>query len=250
MSVPLRQISRSEKGDIARALYARLSARFRRGPPEGVLDDYLPQLQDVAGRLDTPVVDGPAHEAERAQRIAAVVSADDEVDTYLRHIEGYLVVEGLRRTGSNGALARAFHDVAFPDGLAHIDDRIVEENFHCRASLAVLRAPEHGATLAALGLPLAWLERWSEALDASDTAISKVLRTRATQSDQATGAQPERDAEAEWVDLMTNLRRHVTNRAERDDIARIEEGRELLRPLFDALQKLRMDDAAKAARNG
>ena len=186
--------------------------------------------------------DGASDEADRARRIAAVVSADDEVDTYLRHIEGYLAVEAMRRTGPNGALAKALHDAAFPDGLAHIDDRIVEENFHCRSSLAVLKAPEHATSLAALELPREWLVRWDTALDASDAAIAEVLRSIAAKETETAGAQPHanEDVEASWVDLMVRLRRYVANRAERDDVVRIEEGRELLRPLFDALQKLRM----------
>ncbi len=179
MSASLDQIHRAEKAAISKALHARLSARFTRGPAEPELDDYIPQLADVARRLAVPPNNPVSEEAERARRIAAVVSADDEVDTYLRHIEGYLTVEALRRTGPNGGAARALHDAAFPDGLAHIDDRIVEENFHCRASLAILKAPERAATLAALELPREWLVRWEAALDASDAAISEVLRTMA-----------------------------------------------------------------------
>ncbi len=248
MSVTLDQIPRAEKIAITKALHARLSARFQKGPPEVELDDYLPQLLDVARRLDA--APGDVSEEERARRIAAVVSADDEVDTYLRHIEGFLAVEGMRRTGPNGALAKALHDQAFPDGLAHIDDRIVEENFHCRASLAVLRAPEHAATLAAIAFPLGWLDHWETALDASDAAISEVLRTIAAQSGPAPAAADDRDPEDDWVEIMVRLRRYVAGRAEIDDIARKDEGRELLRPLFDALQRLRLSADAAHARKG
>jgi hypothetical protein len=246
MSASLDQIPRPEKAAISKALHARLGARLQKGPPEPELDDYVPQLADVARRLEVPVHDGVSDEAERARRIAAVVSADDEVDTYLRHIEGYLAVEALRRTGQNGALAKALHDAAFPDGLAHIDDRIVEENFHCRTSLAVLKAPERATTLAALELPHEWLVRWETALDASDAAIAEVLRSIAAKESQAAGVQPhaQGDVEGSWVERMVRLRRYVANRAERDDVGRIEEGRELLRPLFDALQKLRMGAGA------
>src|SRR5690242_4095621 len=110
MSVPIQQISRTEKRTIALAPYANLSVRFRKGKPENALDDFLPQLIDVAARLKTARAGGGV---DRAQRILAIVSADDEVDTYLRHIEGYLVVESLRRTGQNAALAKALHDTAF-----------------------------------------------------------------------------------------------------------------------------------------
>ena len=249
MSVPIQQIPVAEKRAIARALYANLSARFRKGQPEHALDDFLPQLIDVAARLNTTRATGAP--VDRAQRILAIVSADDEVDTYLRHIEGFLAVEALRRTGPNGALAKALHDTAFPDGLAHIDDRIIEENSHCRASLAILRAPENLAALASLELPPAWLDRWEEALDASDTAVSEGLRATAAEDAGAPVADPStnRDPEADWVDLMARLRRYVAGRAARDDAARIDEGRTLLRPLFDALQALRVaEDAARPPR--
>lgn len=243
MSASLDNIQRAEKAAISKALHARLSARFAGGPPEPELDDYIPQLADIARRLSVPVGDAASPEGERARRIAAVVSADNEVDTYLRHIEGYLAVEAIRRTGQNGPLARALHDAAFPDGLAHIDDRIVEENFHCRASLAVLRAPENAAALAALQVPQEWLVRFETALDASDAAISEVMRTMAASKEG--GARTQADPDADWANLMGRLRRYVTGRAEHDDVRRIEEGRELLRPLFDALQKLRMSAASR-----
>jgi hypothetical protein len=243
MSASLDQIQRPEKAAISKALHARLSARFKGGPPEPALDDYIPQLADVTRRLDVQPNNAASNEAERARRIAAVVSADDEVDTYLRHVEGYLAIEALRRTGQNGALARALHDAAFPDGLAHIDDRIVEENFHCRTSLAVLRAPENAAALAALDLPREWLVRFETALDASDMAISEVLRSIAAKDSPPAPAHAHEDVEADWVELMVRLRRYISTRAEIDDVGRIDEGRELLRPLFDALQRLRMGAA-------
>jgi len=257
MSIPIQQIPRAEKRAIALALHANLSIRFRKGGPEHALDDFLPQLMDVAARLN-PAASSSAEGGgggggglDRAQRILAIVAADDEVDTYLRHIEGYLAVEALRRTGPKVAVAKALHDVALPDGLAHIDDRIVEENSHCRASLAVLRAPENAAALAVLEMPSAWLDRWEEALDASDAAVSEGLRAIAAQGAGAPPAQPSsnRDPEADWVDLMARLRRYMGSRATLDDATRIEEGRTLLRPLFDALQALRVaEDAARPAR--
>jgi hypothetical protein len=247
MSVPIQQIPRAQKRAIAQALYTNLSARFRRGPPEVALDDFLPQLMDVATRLNAT---RPERTLDREQRILAIVSADDEVDTYLRHIEGYLAVEALRRAGPNVAKAKALHDLAFPDGLAHIDDRIVEENFHCRASLSVLRAPENSALIKEIELPPAWLDRWEAALNSSDAAVSQGLRASAMEAAGGAAGEPaNQDPEADWVDLVARLRRHVTGRAARDDSARVEEGRVLLRPLFDALQTLRVaDEAARPPR--
>jgi hypothetical protein len=253
MSIPIHQIPRAEKYAIALALYANLSVRFRKRGSEHALDDFLPQLMNVASRLNPAAGSngGGGGGLDRAQRILAIVAADDEVDTYLRHLEGYLAVEALRRTGSKAAKAKALHDTAFPDGLAHIDDRIVEENSHCRASLAILRAPENAAALAALDVPSAWLDRWEEALDASDAAVSEGLWATAA---EGAGAPPDqlssnRDPETDWVDLMARLRRYMATRASLDDATRIEEGRTLLRPLFDALQALRVaEDAARPAR--
>lgn len=254
MSIPIQQIPRAEKRAIALALYANLSVRFRKGGPEHALDDFLPQLMDVTARLNPASSGGGGGGGgglDRAQRILAIVAADDEVDTYLRHIEGYLAVEALRRTGPKVAVAQALHSAAFPDGLAHIHDRIVEENSHCRASLAILRAPENAAAIAALEVPPAWLDRWEEALDASDATVSEGLRAIAAEGAGAPPAQPSsnRDPEADWVDLMARLRRYMATRATFDDATRIEEGRTLLRPLFDALQALRVaEDAARPAR--
>jgi hypothetical protein len=151
------------------------------------------------------------------------------------------------------ALAKALHGSAFPDGLGHIDDRIVEENSHCRASLAILQAPENAAAVATLELPLKWLERWEDALDASDAAVSEGLRASAAEGSgapaAAAGTSAIRDPEADWVDLMARLRRYTASRAALDDATKIEEGRTLLRPLFDALQNLRLaEDAARPAR--
>lgn len=244
MAVTLHQIPCAEKISVTKALHAALGARLKKGPPEPELDDFIPQLGDIVRRLDARSVDV---EAERAQRIEAVVGADDDVDTYLRHIEGYLAIESLRRTGPNAVIAQALHAAAFPSGLAYIDARIVEENFHCRASLGVLRAPENAGNLETLRLPKDWLDRWEAAIDASDAAIAAVMShmARANSAGEAARADPE----ADWVDLMVRLRRHVTNRAQRDDIVRVEEGRELLRPFFDALHKLRVEgDAVQSPR--
>src|SRR3954453_5096601 len=115
MAIPIQQIPRAEKRAIARALHANLSVRFRKGQPEHALDDFLPQLMDVAARLN-PARSGGGGPVDREQIILAIVSADDEAATYLRHIEGFLAVEALRRTGPTAALAKALHDSAFPDG--------------------------------------------------------------------------------------------------------------------------------------
>lgn len=55
------------------------------------------------------------------------------------------------------AAPQALHDAAFPDGLAHIDDPVPQENQLCRGAVTILRAPEHAPAIAAIGLPAVWL---------------------------------------------------------------------------------------------
>src|SRR5262249_6442459 len=116
-------------------------------------------------------------------------------------------------------------------------------NRYCRDALAVLQAPQHAATLAAIKLPTTWLTDFAAALDASDAAIEEVVKAHADKSDHVTGGH---DAEAEWIDLMVRLRLYIASRARRTDKARIEEGHALLRPLLDVIARTRTVAATRA----
>ena len=83
-----------------------------------------------------------------------------------------------------------------------------------------------------------------------EVAVSEMLRTGSTEGSTAsTTTQTNRDPEADWVDVMARLRRYVAGRAALDDSTKIDEGRALLRPLYDALQTLRVaEEAARPPR--
>ncbi|MRG93612.1 hypothetical protein [Polyangium spumosum] len=241
----LDQIPRAEKRDIAKKLKDNLTARAVKGPPEPALDAYIDECAEVVDELDAHVTGNVLAEAERTARLAQLASADDEVDTWYRHIESYIDIEARRRTSPFALQAAAVHQAAFPDGLAHVDDPIADENRICRETLVILRSPEHAATLTAIELPSIWLEKWETALDKSDALLAEVEKAR-TDKRKHVGAG--RDAETDWVELMVRLRRYVSSRAKRSETARLQEGKTLLAPLLDAMAKLRAEAAARATR--
>lgn len=245
MATNLNQFPRAEKRDIAQKVLVKLTARAQKGPQEAALDGYIGELEEVGKALDTHVAGNAQADGQRTARLARLDGADDAVDTWYRHVESYVFVEGKRRTGANVALALALHEAAFPDGLAHVDDLVTDENRLCRESLSVLRATEGAATVAAIGLPLAWLDQWEKALSESDAAFDEVAVARTAKKVHVGQG---RDAEAEWVELMVRLRRYVASRAKRGDTVRIDEGKELLAPLLDGMARLRSNAASRATR--
>jgi hypothetical protein len=244
-TISLHQIPRAEKRTIAQAIHTSLVDHHAQAGSEPGLDAFTPQLADVAVALSTHVSGKTVADAARITRLAAADGADDAVDTWLRHLESFLSIEGHRRSGALAARVLAFHDAAFPDGLAHVDERIVDENRHCSASLLVLEAPEHAPVIAEIELPTAWIGKFRAAIAASEAANDAVLDAR---TDKESHTANGRDAEAEWIDLMVRLRRYVGSRAKRTDKARVKEGHDLLRPLLETLQKLRVDAATRATR--
>ena len=241
----LTHIPRAEKLTIAARIQANLRDRKKKGPAEPGLDAFISELADLTDALETHVTGNLLADAAHQSRLARSEAADVDVDTWLRHIEGFLNVEAHRRSGAATGLARGLYEAACPDGLAHINDRIVDENAHCRSTLTVLKAPEHAKALATIALPSDWIARFEAALDASDAAIADVTKAR---DDKSTHIDKGRDAELAWIDLMVRLRRYVGSRAKRTDTDRLDEGKALLRPLLEALVKLRTDAATRATR--
>jgi hypothetical protein len=245
VSVSLKIFSRPDKHSIVQDILLLLIERQQKGPAEPGLDAFLPELAEVAAALTTHVTGRVLADATRETQLARAEAADVEVDTWFRHIESFLYVEANRRSGPNVVVAGGLYKAACPDGLSHIDDRIVEENLHCAHTLAVLKDPENAAALAAIKLPKDYIEAFEGALKESEAAIDEVIAAR---GDKATHIDLGRDAEATWVDLMVRLRRYVDSRAKRTDAARIAEGKALLKPLLDAVQKQKTDAAARATR--
>jgi hypothetical protein len=241
----MNKISRAEKRTISIKVCDNLNERAKQGPAEPGLDAFIPELTAIAGALDTHVTGKVLADAARQKRLARAEAADINVDTWLRHIESFLYIEAHRRAGPNVGLAQGLYAAACPEGLAHVDDRIVDENAHCRNMLSVLKAPEHAEAVAKIGLPPAWIDAFEAALVESEAAIDEVIQAR---DDKSTHVDKGRDTEEAWLDLMVRLRRYVGSRAKRTDKERVREGKELLKPLLDALAKLHADAASRATR--
>ena len=109
----------------------------------------------------------------------------------------------------------------------------------------MLRSEAHAPTLPAIELPAAWITKWEAALAKSDALLAEVNQARQQKRSHVGAGQ---DAEVEWAETMTRLRRYVSSRAKKSDKARINEGKELLAPLLNALARLRASAAARATR--
>ncbi|MEI7893162.1 MAG: hypothetical protein WCI05_08725 [Myxococcales bacterium] len=239
------RLSRAEKRDLAIALRDNLIERQAAHGPEPVLDSFVPELDGVATTLlETVHGKVTARGAKMTEQMDADV-ADDDVDTDLRHFVGYLIAESLRRYGPRGPAAGALLAAAFPDRLEHINDRILDENRFCRESIKVLRDPVHAATLVLVELPLTWVDRFEAHVDLSDEKALTVEKARAS-AKSAVGLGL--DAEADAVDVIGRLHKAVGSRTKRNDVAKREEGKLLLAPLFKALADLGALDASRATK--
>jgi hypothetical protein len=245
LTANLTNVPRAEKLAIAATIHTSLVKRKKAGPSEPALDAFISELAAVRDKLATHVDGKSTANAARAKHLARAANADVDVDTLFRHIEAFVFIEKNRRSGPHISSAQSLYSAAFPEGLAHIDDRIEDQNIHVRATLNALKSPEHAATLKAIELPAAWIPALEAALAESNAAVADVAKAR---GEKASHVGLGKSAEAEWVDLMVRIRRYVASRAKRTDIARIAEGTELIKPLLDAIQKLRAIAAARATR--
>ena len=241
MTISLNHIPRPEKRDIAQKLHANLTARASAGPAEPALDEYIPELDALIQALTAPIAGNLLADAQRTARLAELDAVDSEVDTSYRHVESYVAIESRRRAGSNVASALALHKAAFPDGLAHIDAPIPDENRVCRESLTVLRSPEYAPTVAAIGLPAAWLDKWEGWLTQSEAIYTAIVKARTARRAHVSAGQ---DAETEFVEICVRLRRYVSSRAKSSDKPRVAEGKALLAPLLDEMARMRATAAA------
>lgn len=241
----VKNLSRTEKLAAAEGLLHNLKARKKRGPKEDAIDAYIPELEEVVTTLNTHVNGRLLANAAGQATLARVDAADCDVDTWYRHTEDFLRVEASRRVGPNAASAKALYAAAFPNGVAHVDAYVPEENQRCRASLAALRAPEHAETVRAIGLPAAFLDAWSRALDESDAAFAELTRSRGEKRSHVAGG---RDAESAFEEIAVRLRRYVASRAPKADKAAFTEGQALLAPLLDRLRKAATTKATRATR--
>jgi hypothetical protein len=245
MPANLIDLTRQEKAAVAQQVHDLLAGRLQAKGPEAALDAYIAPLSRVAGALQTHVAGKATASSAHTRHVAALVSADVEVDTWYRHAEAYVSIEAHRREGPNVGAALALHRTTWPEGLAHIDDPPADENPIVRAALQVLQGPAFAATVAAIGLPTSWLTALASGLAASDAAVAALA---ADALDTTVHVAEGRDAEAEFVSLMVRLRKYVGQRADPSDVATTREGEALLRPLLDALKQKRAAAKARATR--
>ncbi|MDI1482351.1 hypothetical protein [Polyangium sp. y55x31] len=239
------KLSRAQKATIGRKLHDNLVLRAQKGPPEPMLDAFIPPLDAVTTRLETHVVGKDETSAARAAHGDRSEKADIEVDTLARHIEGYIHIESIRRAGPHVTSVRALHAAAFPRGRAFLDDRVPDENQEIRRILAVLRAPEHASTLAGISFPLEWLDRLEFAVGESDLALAEKATARGAIGDHISLG---KDAEAAWVDLVGRLRKFLESRAPAGNVEVALENGALLAPLNDAIAHAKALAAARATR--
>lgn len=239
----LNRVPRAEKRDVARKLHDNLAQRLAKGPAEPALDAYIPELAAAVQALDAPIVGNLLADADRTARLAQLDRLDSEVDTSYRHIAGYVDVEAHRRVGPSVVHALALQKAAFPDGLAHVDDPVPDENRLCRESLTVLRSPEYAPTVAAIGLPTEWLNSWETWLGQSESIHGAIEQARTARKTHVSAGQ---DAEIDFVEICVRLRAYVGSRAARSDKPRVAEGKTLLAPLLDVVARQRATAAARA----
>jgi len=196
-------------------------------------------------RLDSHISLQNGADGARIAHAAYTDIADDDVDTLARHVESYLDVEGLRRHGPHAVAARLLHAAAFPSGRAFLDERVPDENRKIRKALQLLRAPENAGTLASIRLPLEWLDLLETAIDVSESAYFGRTLARAGRKEQVALG---KEAEAQWLDVVTRLRKYVESRAPAGHTQKELEGRALIAPLTEALQHARAMAAARATR--
>ncbi|MDC3962770.1 hypothetical protein [Polyangium jinanense] len=239
------KLSRVEKATISRKLQQKLVERAQFGPAEPALDIFIPQLDAFALRLESHVLGKKAAHAALVAHGDKVEITDEGVDTWARHIESFLAIEGRRRHSIFASAARVLSTAAFPEGLAFLDDRIPDENARMRATLTVLRAPEHASTLVGIKLPPEWIDSLESALDASDQAYADRVHAHGTQVEHVYKGQ---SAEAEWVHLVGRLKKYVESRDIPGDADRKMENRALLAPLTDAIAHAKAVAATRATR--
>jgi hypothetical protein len=238
-------LPRPEKLKVARGMIKNLKERKEKGPPEEALDNFIPEFEQVEKNLDMHVSGGVVADAARHALLLWVEKADGDVDADLLHHENFIWVETKRRHSPHAAAAEATYRAAFPERSGPVDAYIPVENRYCRNAIAVLREPQHAAVMQAIKLPESWTPQWEADLDESDAAFAELEKVRATKKGHTGGGV---DAEDDFVDATVRLRRYIGSRAKRSEKDKMAEGKALLSPLDDAIDKLRREAAARATR--
>lgn len=241
----LSQIPRDEKRRIADETQALLVARAANAPPDPILDPFIPRTAAVGNALATRVEEKTAANAERIALLTQCDIEDDEVDRWDRHIYWYIDTETLRRHAPRHAAIVALKNAAYPNGLAHIDDRIPDQNESVRATSAVLGHPDHADVIADIQLPSAWIGSLDIAVKKSEACFTAY---QAAMGDGTTAVALGKDAESDWVSWARAISHAIALRTSGIDHAEAEAIQQLIAPLTNAVRLLRAHAKARATR--
>ncbi|MBK9265045.1 MAG: hypothetical protein IPM54_35355 [Polyangiaceae bacterium] len=241
----LSHVSRDEKRRIAGEIHDNLVARSTNGPPDPILDPLIPTSATVRDALATQVDDKSAALAERSALLAECDVHDDEVDRWYRHGYRYIEVESLRRHAPEHAAIDALLMATYPNGLAHVDDRIPDQNEEVRKTMTALRNPEYAGILGAIGFPLQWVDLLETAVQKSDASFAKY---RAAVGQASSAVAMGRDAEDDWVQWARRLSHAIALRSTGADVDVVEEGKRLIAPLTNAVRQLRTQAKTRATK--
>jgi hypothetical protein len=240
------RLPRPVKAAVAQAIGNNLARREQGGPPEPALDAFIPQLQGVATRLSTHVEGKDSADNTRRAQLLRLELGDMRVDKRLRHVTFYIRVEAEARGGPNVEHAEMLHEAASLGEMStYVDAYVPDENRYCWNVIKTLEHPDHAAAVVAIGLPKEWLTEWKAELTESQEAFDAAGLAR---GDQGTHTGAGQDAEADFTEIMFRLRRYIDSRADRRDTVKVAEGKGLIQPLLDALEKAKVDAAARATR--
>lgn len=244
-STAMSRLSRNEKALICRKLHQNLVARCQASPAEPALEAYIPVLLAMAERLEGHVEGKVAASASHAASAILSDVADADVDHLLRIMEAFLEVSARHRQSSFAPFARALHSLTFPQGIALVESRIPEENHKAAEILQILKAPEHANTLAGIKLPMSWLDDLGAAIQASNQAYAERSEAIHERGEQVMLG---KDAEAEWVHVVTRYRMYVESRVPYGNVELVAEKERLLAPLLDAVAHKNSLARARATR--
>lgn len=241
----LSKLPRDDKRRIAAEIHDNLVARSTSGPADTLLDPFIAKTAAVRDALGVHLEDKSAALAERNALLAENDVDDDDVDRWYRHAYRYLEVELLRRHGPDDAAVEALMKAAYPDGLAHVDDRIPDQNGEVRKTIATFRNPEMAGILAAITLPLAWIDALEQAVKKSDASFA-AYQTAMGQASSAVAMG--RDAEDDWVEWARALSHAIALRSFGGNGEVVEEGKGILAPLTNAVRLLRTQEKTRATK--
>jgi len=220
-------------------------ARATSGPPDAIVDPFIAKSAAVRDALTAHVDDKSTAVAEGSALLAENDVDDDEVDRWYRHAFRYLEVEALRRHAPEHAAINALLAAAYPHGLAHVDDRIPDQNESVRQTLAVLRNPEYASTIAAIALPSVWLDALELAVKKSDASFAAY---QAAIGQASSAVAMGRDAEDDWVEWARGLSHAIALRSTGADVDVVEQYKGLIAPLTNAVQHLRSQAKTRATK--